>query len=88
MILAIDLLTTSHFTDSFKEAFSEDFISNWTVHNASGSGAKHALEFIVLGNKFRRDSMDMKKTKFIIGLTSSIDYFDLDAVSHTINAGR
>ena len=66
---SLEILKPSYFTQSFKEAFDDDLISNYTVEKGTGAGKKHSLEFILMGNSYRRQQ-GKGFTRFIMGLSS------------------
>ena len=66
---SLEILKPSYFTESLAEALNYDFIPNYILRNATGSGKKHSLDFIVLGNNFRTGQIG-GQTKFKIGLSS------------------
>ena len=58
-----------------KEAFKDDLILNYTLHKAAGSGQKHSLNFILMGNSFQREHIK-GLSNFRIGLTSGKRYIN------------
>ena len=66
---SLEILKPSYFTESFKEAFNDDLISNYTLEKGTGAGKKHSIEFMLMGNTYRRQQ-DNEFTRFILGLSS------------------
>ena len=70
-----NILRKSYYSESFKEAFKDDLILNYTLHKATGSGQKHSLNFILMGNNFQREYFK-GLSNFRIGLTSGKRYIN------------
>ena len=66
---SLEILKPSYFTESFKEAFNDDLISNYILEYGTGAGKKHSIEFILMGNTYQRHQ-DKDFTRFIMGLSS------------------
>ena len=66
---SLEILKPSYFTESFKEAFNDDLISNYILEYGTGAGKKHSIEFMLMGNTYRRQQ-DNGFTRFILGLSS------------------
>ena len=81
----MDMLKPSMFTEAFEEAFKDDLPIN-PVINGSGSGVENALDFYLMDNSFRRMT-DEKPSRFLLGLTTKNNYFDMKSVSQVIKPG-
>ena len=86
-IPSLDLLKTSYFTKSFKDAYAPDLPKMWNVTMGDGSGEENSLDFYL----FDRDSIlgnQGEQFSFFIGLSSKDDYFGMKSIRQRVKPGN
>ena len=80
------MLRSSHFTESFMDAFGTDLPKEARNFTGKGSGKDYALDFYLMDNNFWRKA-NPRKTSFVMGLSSKFGYFDMKSFGQTIKTG-
>ena len=87
-ITALDFLRPSTFTESFKEAYDQDFNQNRTEYKAEGAGEEHALNFYLMNLDFRREAQQGNKSPpFSVGISNKRDYLDMKSIGQATKPG-
>ena len=90
LLPVVDIIKPSYFTQSFYNAYKNDLINDRVLHNGTESG--DSFNFYLLGNfrtRFTQGMVDkeMVPSKFMLGISNTNEYFDLQKSRKIIPAG-
>ena len=90
LLPVVDIIKPSYFTESFYNAYENDLILDRVIHNGTESG--DSFNFHLLGNfrtRFTQGVVDkeMVPSKFMLGISNTNEYFDLQKSRKIIPAG-